>query len=46
MDGTAVQGGDGGDGVGGSEGRILSVLPGKRWCPMAVLMAGVLQGPG
>lgn len=45
MDGTAIQSGDGGEGAGGSKGRILTVLHGKRWCPMAVLMAGVLQGP-
>lgn len=45
MDGTAIQSGDGGEGAGGSEGRILTVLRGKRWRPMAVLTAGVLQGP-
>lgn len=46
MDGTAVQSGGGGEGAGGSEGRILAVLPGKWWYPMAMLMAGVLQGSG
>lgn len=45
MDGTAIQSGDGGEGAGGSEGRILTVLRGKRWRPVAVLAAGVLQGP-